>query len=125
MAIPNSHRDCNTNFEHKINSYKMLYNQTRGPAKYARPTPTILNNFANWVNKGAVIQTVSCTQVAKWARTTKYNFNTRNPNLTTCKNVLWNKFGKNTIKAVARTKTGSFMVVTNPTWKGKPFTFPR
>ena len=119
------YRGCYESFTWKINSYKTLYNQTRGPAKYPRPTPTILNNFANWVNKGAVVQTVTCNQVAKWARTAKKNFNTRNPTITACKNVLTSKFGKNTIKAVARAKNGWFMVVTSPTWKGKPFQFPR
>ena len=119
------YEDTYNGFNNKINSYKTLYNQTWGNAKYDRPTTTILNNFANWVNKGAIVHTVSCAQIAKWARTTNTNFNTRNATITGCRNVLYNKFGKNTIKAVARTKTGSFMVATVPTWKGRPFTFPR
>ena len=124
-TTPPQYKNCNEMFEWKINSYKTLYNQTRGPAKYTRPAPTILNNFANWINKGAVVQTVTRAQVAKWARTTKWNFSTHNPSATSCKNVLWTKFGKQTIKAVARTKSGSYMVATSPTWKGKPFMFPR
>ncbi len=123
-TVPAQWKTCNTSFGNKINSYKTLYNQTQGTAKYTRPTPGILNTFANWINKGACIQTVSCTQVAKWGRPTKWNFNTRNPNMTTCKSILWNKFGKSTIKAVARTKTGGYMVATTPTYKGKPFNFP-
>ena len=122
---PSAYKNVCTDFQYKINSYKTLYNQTWGPAKYDRPTTTILNNFANWVNKGAIVHTVSCAQIAKWARTTNTNFNTRNATITGCRNVLYNKFGKSTIKAVARTKTGSFMVATMPTWKGRPFTFPR
>lgn len=124
-TTPPQYKSCNQMFAWKINSYKTLYNQTRGPAKFTRPTPTILNNFANWINKGAIVHTVSCAQVAKWARTTKWNFNTRNPSTTACKNVLAWKFGKQTVKAVARTKSGSYMVATSPTWKGKPFAFPR
>ena len=113
------------NFEQKLNSYRTLYNQTRGPAKYTRPTPATLNTFASWINKGNIIQICTPNQVAKWARTTKMNFNTRTGSPTTCKNVLYKKFGKSAIKAVARTKTGSYMVVTTPTWKGKPFCFPK
>jgi len=64
-------------FQNKIQSFKMLQNQTTGPAKAGRPSPSTLNTFANWVNKGAIIQTVSATQVAKWARATRKNFNTR------------------------------------------------
>ena len=43
----------------------------------------------------------------------------------TVKNILSAKFGKTTIKAVARTKTGSFMVATSPTCKGRSFSFPK
>ena len=112
-------------FTGKINSFKTLCNQTWGPAKCPRPTAATLNSFANWVNKGAVVQTVTCAQVAKWARTTNKNFNTKSASITGCKNVLSTKFGKTTIKVVARTKSGSFMVATAPTCKGKPFSFPQ
>ena len=114
----------NSTLAWKINSFKTLYNQTHGPARYTRPSTTILNNFANWVDKGAIIQTCTSAQVAKWARNTNINYNTRSPSVTACKNILGSKFGKTTIKAVARTKTGSFMVATAPTWKGKAFYFP-
>lgn len=119
------YRNVCSDFACKISSYKTLYNQTHGAAKYTRPTPQTLNTFASWINKGAIIQTCSATQVAKWARTGNWTFNTRQPTTTSCKDVLSKKFGKTTIKAVARTKTGSFMVVTSPTWKGKSFQFPK
>ena len=125
MNVPPKYRHVCDAFTWKINSYRTLYNQARGPAKYDRPSPTVLNTFANWINKGAFVQTVSKAQLNRWARTTKSNWNNRNPSPTICKNVLSAKFGKNTIKAVARTKTGSFMVATAPMWNGKWFTFPK
>jgi len=106
-----------------MNSWKTLYNQTRGPAKYNRPTPTTLNTFANWVTKGAIVHTVSPTQVSRWARNWSQQFN---PNsLTSCKNFLWWKYGKQTIKAVSWAKNGWFMIATSQTWNGKPFNWPR
>ena len=114
-----------TTFQNKISSYRTLMDQTKGVAgKYPRPTPAILNSFANWVNKGAIVQMVSPTQVARWAKSTKYNFSTQNPTPTACKNVLCAKFGKSTIKAVCRTRTGKFLVATSPTYKGRAFNFP-
>lgn len=118
------HRSCCTSFEMKINSFKTLCNQTRGPAKCGRPTPTTLNSFANWINKGAIVQTCTSAQIARWSKATKFNFNSRTPSVTACKNILSAKFGKATIKAVAFTKSGSFMVVTSPTCKGRNFCFP-
>jgi len=122
---PPQYKGVWNDFNGKITSYRTLVNQTRGPARYARPTPQILNTFGNWVNKGAVIQTCTPAQVARWARNCHVNFNTRNPSLTACKNVLHKKYGKSVIKAVARTKSGSFMVATSPTWKGKNFYFSK
>ena len=124
-GVPPTYKTCSYSLETKMNSYRTLYNQTRGPAKYDRPTPATLNTFANWVNKGAIIHTVTPTQVARWSKTTRKYFNTRTPTPTSCKNVLWAKFGKNAIKAVARSKSGSFMVATTPTISGKPFNFPK
>ncbi len=115
---------CNT-IQSKISSFKTLYGQTKGPGKCGLPSPATLNTFTNWVNKGAVVQTCSGAQVARWAKSANKNFSARNPSTTSCKNVLSAKFGKATIKAVARTKTGSFMVVTTPTCKGRMFTFPK
>ncbi len=123
--VPVAWKSCSDSFINKMNSYKMLYNQTMGPAKHQRPSPTTLNTFANWVGKGAVIQTVSAAQVNRWAKTTSKNFNTRTSTPNACKTVLCAKFGKTTIKAVARSKSGSFMVATAPTVKGKCFCFPK
>lgn len=124
-VVPPKYKGVCDTFNWKINSFRTLYNQARGPAKYTRPTPATLNTFANWINKGNIIQTCTPNQVAKWARLKNVNFNPRTGTSTTCKNVLYKKFGKTTIKAVARTKTGSYMVVTPPMWKGKPFCFPK
>lgn len=116
---------CNT-FQNKIASYRTLMDQTKGTAgKFPRPTPSVLNSFANWINKGAIVQVVSPTQVARWAKSTKFNFNPQSASPTTCKNVLCAKYGKATIKAVCRSKTGKFIVATAPTVKGRSFSFPR
>ena len=123
--IPPAWKTCASTLEWKLNSYRTLYNQTKGPARYTRPSPTTINSFANWVGKGGIIHTVTPAQVARWAKTTRKTFNTRTPTPTACKSVLWAKFGKNTIKAVARTKTGSFMVVTPQVINGKNFWFPK
>jgi hypothetical protein len=80
--------------------------------------------MCNWINKGAIVQTCSPTQVARWARTTNKNFNTHNPSPTACKSVLCAKFGKSTIKAVAKGK-GGFIVATTPTKNGRSFCFPK
>ena len=124
-VVPPKYKGICATFNWKIASFRTLYNQAYGPAKYTRPTPATLNTFANWINKGNIIQTCTGNQVAKWARTSNVNFNARTATPVMCKNVLNKKFGKTTIKAVARTKTGSYMVVTSPTWKGKPFYFPK
>lgn len=115
---------CST-CEQKINSYRTLWNQAKGPASTKSPTPSTLNTFCNWVNKGAVIQTCTAAQVSRWARSTNKSFNPKSPSPTACKNVLSAKFGKNAIKAVAWTKGGQFMVATTPTVNGKTFNFPR
>ena len=118
------YRNVGNTFARKIDSFKMLYNQIQGPAKFGRPTPTTLNTFANLINKGAVVQTCTPAQVARWARSTNKNFNSRTPTTSACKTVLGAKFGRGTIKAVARTKNGQFMVATTPTCNGRPFCFP-
>lgn len=120
-----AYRACCNTFEQKIQSYKTLCTQAQGSGSQNRPSPTTLNSFANWINKGAVIQTVSAQQVARWAHATNKSFNPRNPSPTTCKNILTKKFGKSAIKAVACTKTGQYMVATTPTVNGRSFTFPR
>ncbi len=123
--IPVQWKNCSDTLVRKINSYRTLYNQTKGPARYDRPTPTTINSFANWIGKGANVHTVTKNQISRWAKMTQKNFNTRTPTPNSCKNVLSAKFGRNTIKAVARTKTGSFMVATTPVVNGKPFCFPK
>ncbi len=124
-TVPTAYKGCGSTFAAKVHSFKTLYNQTHGPAKAGRPTPTTLNTFANWINKGAIVQIVTTAQVGRWAKVTNKNFNSRTPTATACKNVLWAKFGKSPIKAVARTKSGSFMVVTSPTVNGRNFCFPK
>ena len=125
VKVSPNYRTCSTTFQSKIHSFKTLFNQTCGAAKRSRPTTAVLNTFANWINKGAIVQTCSSAQVSRWARDCKKNFNARTVTPTTCRNILATAFGKTTIKAVARTKTGSFMVATTPTWKGQPFCFPK
>ncbi len=115
---------CN-NFEQKINSFKTLCNQVKGTAKAGRPTASTLNSFCNWINKGAVVQCCTPAQVSRWASSKNKTFNTKTASPASCKNILAAKFGKSTIKAVAKTKSGSFMVVTSPTCKGKKFNFPK
>lgn len=125
VKVAPSYRACSNTFQNKIHSFKTLFSQTCGAATKPRPSTAVLNTFANWINKGAIVQTCTNAQVTRWARSCKKNFNTRTGTPTTCRNILTTAFGKNTIKAVARTKTGSFMVATMPTWKGKPFSFPK
>ncbi len=125
VTVAPNYRACSNTFQNKIHSFKTLFSQTYGSAKKPRPSTAVLNTFANWINKGAIVQTCTNAQVSRWARVYKKNFNTRTGTPTTCRSILAKAFGKNTIKAVARTKTGSFMVATMPTWKGKPFCFPK
>ncbi|MCP4591930.1 MAG: hypothetical protein GY842_14445 [bacterium] len=108
------------NWQQKINSYRTLYSQTQGTANYGRPSASTLNSFGNWINKGAVVQTVSAAQINRWSKTDK-----KCATATAAKNVLWTKFGKSPIKAVCKSKTGSYIVATTPVFKGKTFKFPR
>ncbi len=119
------YKSCCTAFNNKIQSFKTLMGQTTGAARHTRPSTGTLNSFANWINKGAIIQTVSTAQVSRWAKACRKNFTSRSATPTTCKTVLCAKFGKTAIKAVARTKTGSFMIATTPTINGKQFCFPK
>ncbi len=121
-----SYKNVGTTLQHKINSYKTLFQQCQGTSgRFPRPTPSTLNSFANWINKGALVQTVSAAQVARWAQSTRYNFSTQSASTASCKNVLAAKFGKSTIKAVCRGKSGAFLVATAETYKGRWFSFPR
>ncbi len=121
----NAYKSVFNQFQWKIDSYKTLSAQAQGQGKFDRPSPAILNSFAKWIEKGAVIQTVSTAQLSRWARIRNRSFSPRNPSLAACKSVLVARFGKSVIKAVARTKSGSFMVATPATWQGRPFSFAR
>jgi len=122
---PGAYRTVCNNLSQKIDSFKTLYAQTTGPASYGRPTPGMINTFANWINKGAIIQTCSVAQVSRWARNQHKNFNPRNPSPNACKTVLCSKFGRSAIKAVCKGKGGTFMVATTPTVNGRSFCFPK
>lgn len=111
------------NFQTKMNSYRTLANQTRGTSKGSRPSPATLKSFGTWIEKGANIQTVTTAQLKRWCgKTNSYKWNWTSP--TSTKSFLWSKFGKGCIKAVAKGKTGSFIVATASNWKGKNFNFP-
>ncbi len=103
-------------FQNKLNAYKTLCNQTSGGSAQYRPTPQQLNSVAKWVEKGAVIQNVSSTQLNRWASKPRTNWT-----VGTAKTTLTGKYGKNTIKAVCSSKTGGFIVATIPTRNGKNF----
>jgi hypothetical protein len=120
-----AYRTCCNNFEQKIASYKTLCAQTHGTGSWGKPSPTTLNSFANWINKGAIVQTCTPSQISRWARSTNKNFNPRNPSPTACKSILTAKFGRSCIKAVCITKNGQCMVATSPVVNGRSFCFPR
>jgi hypothetical protein len=107
-------------FEQKIASYRTLFNQAKGPAKFQRPAPATLSSFANWIDKGAVVQRVSAAQCTRWSTTGR-------PCRTAAaaKAALTSKFGRTTIKAVMKDKSGGFLVATSPQHKGRKFSFPR
>ena len=112
-------------FQNKINSFKTLVSQAKGPASYGRPSTTTLNSFANWVNKGANIFTVTTAQLTRWAGKGKAQNQYNNfASINSCKNFLSTKFGRTTIKAVARSKNGSWIIAAAPTVKGRPFQMP-
>ncbi|MEK6676387.1 MAG: hypothetical protein AABZ47_12125 [Planctomycetota bacterium] len=112
-------------FQGKINSYKTLYNQAQGAARVGHPTPAQLNTFARWIDKGAIVHTVSNLQLSRWAHSTRYTFNARSASVASCKNILTAKFGKSPIKAVAKAKNGGFLVATAATKQGRPFNLAR
>ena len=117
MTKRTSYAGIRNQFQNKLNSYKVLCNQTTGGTSSYRPTPTQLNSFAKWVDKGAIVQNVTFTQLNRWAGCNKK----WTPG--TAKSTLWNRFGKTCIKAVAYNKTGGFIVATSPTRNGKSFKF--
>jgi hypothetical protein len=120
------YRTVSNTLAKRIDSYKTLMTQTQaGSGKFGRPSPSTLNSFANWVNKGAVVQMISSAQISRWARAQGLRFNAQSPSTAACKNVLCHKFSRSLIKAVAMTKNGQFMVATSATYNGRPFAFPR
>jgi Ni,Fe-hydrogenase I large subunit len=116
------YKTCYQSFSQKVDSWRTLYNQTFGAAKTARPTPTTLNTFANWINKGAIVHQISASAINKLGHAWYKDFKgCKTP--TSCRQILTRKFGKTTIKAVTRAKNGAYLVATAPTYKGKPFNF--
>ena len=115
-----NYTNLRNNFQNKINSYRTLYTQLQGTTPTSRPSPTALNSLGNWINKGAVVHNVTATQINRWSPTGR-----KCASASTAKNILWNKFGKTPIKAVYKSKTGSYLVAALPTYKGKNFKFPR
>ncbi|MCA9250735.1 MAG: hypothetical protein KDA54_06340 [Phycisphaerales bacterium] len=113
------------NLQKKANFFKTLANQTTGPASSHRPSPSQLNSFSKWVEKGAVIQNVSQNQLNRWAGSaSKSNTQKKNWSVASAKTTLAKQFGKSSIKAVAYNKSGGFIVATSPTRNGKNFRFP-
>ncbi|HUU85732.1 MAG TPA: hypothetical protein VM243_19720 [Phycisphaerae bacterium] len=117
-GVAPGYRNISNTFAAKVQSFRTLYQQTKGNARQPRPTAATFKTFANWVNKGANIYYITNNQINKWCHTDqKYKTNIA------AKSALCKRFGKNTIKAVCSSKTG-FIVAAAPTWKGKTFTFP-
>ena len=104
-----------SNIQNKINSYRTLCNQTTGGTSKSRPTPAQLNTFAKWVDKGAMIQNVTPTQLNRWAG------KPQNWTTISAKQQLFSKYGKSCIKAVTSSKTGGFIVATSAVRGGKSF----
>jgi hypothetical protein len=103
--------------QNKVNAYKTLMAQTTGTPSRNRPTPTQINTFAKWIDKGAVLHNVTNAQLNRWAGKTK-TWTTGS-----AKSTLVSKYGKNAIKFVAPNKTGGWLVATPSTYRGKPFKF--
>ena len=107
-------------FEQKIQSFQQLKSQTEGPAKAGRPSPSVLNRWANLVNNGAVVFEVPGTRIAKFTKAAK-PFTTAGA---ACR-ALQSTFGKSTIKDVIQSKNGRWLVATAATRSnGQPFRFP-
>lgn len=73
--VPKGYNNVHCTLENKYRSFRTLWDQTRGPAKTSRPSPTTLQSFSNWINKGAFISKVTPNQINKWCGT-KQKFNT-------------------------------------------------
>lgn len=114
------------NFQKKANFFKTLANQTTGSASGSRPSPSQLNSFSKWIEKGAVLQNVSKTQLNRWSASTSKGKTSKSKNwsVASARTTLAKQFGKSSIKAVAPNKSGGFIVATSPTRNGKNFRFP-
>ena len=112
-AKKTSYTSIRSQFQNKMNYYKTLCAQTTGGSSKNRPTPAQLNTISKWVDKGAVLQNITSTQLNRWAGTS------RNWTVNSAKNTLASKWGKSCVKAVAYNKSGGFIVATTPTRKTK------
>jgi len=114
-----NYTNLRTTWQQKISSYRTLCNQTQGTYSGKRPSAATLRTFDNWIGKGAIIHNVTASQINRWSHTGR-----KCSSATSAKSVLWHKFGKTPIKAVCKSKTGSYLVATTPMYKGKNFKFP-
>ncbi len=95
------YESVSNSFSQRIASYKCLTTQTVGAARTTRPSPATLTSMSRLIEKGAVIQKVSATQVRRWSNTS------RTPkSAASAKTVMQRRFGKGIIKAVATDKSG-------------------
>lgn len=122
MAISKktTYASVRTTFQNKANYFKTLANQTMGTPSSKRPSPAQLNSFSKWIDKGAVLQNVSNTQLNRWAGATPKS---KDWSVASAKSTLAKQFGKTSIKAVAFNKSGGFIVATSPTRNGRNFRF--
>ena len=114
-----------SNCQQKIEAFGTIITNAAPSSAKSGATATQLNSFSKWIDKGAIVQTCTKAQVSRWAKSKNKNWNSSTASPTSCRNVLSAKFGKSTIKAVCCTKSGSYMVATAPTCKGKNFCFPK
>lgn len=110
-----TYSNVRSTFQTKMSSYKVLCNQTTGASAKHRATPTQLNSFSKWIEKGATIQNVTPTQLNRWAG------KQHDWTVSSAKTQLTSKYGKTYIKAVTWNKAGGFIVATSSTRAGKTF----
>ena len=106
-----------TNCQKKIEAFRTIINNAAPSSAKSGATATQLNSFSKWIDKGAIVQNVSNTQLNRWAG------KTRKWTVGAAKTTLSGKFGKSAIKAVAPSKTGGFIVATSAIVKGRSFSF--
>ncbi len=125
-AKKTTYASVRANFQNKANFFKTLANQTTGSTSGNRPSPSQLNSFSKWIEKGAVLQSVSKTQLNRWSSSASKGKTSQSKSwsVASAKTTLAKQFGKGSIKAVAYNKSGGFIVATSPTRNGKSFRFP-